>query len=462
MSPRKGKDEEDEEISPDENEDNIIPFNIPPEYQSIKVDKFDMPVRELWERYANNNLILEPDFQRHYVWDNTRASRYIESLMLGLPTPPIFIAEETSGQWTVIDGHQRLASLFRFMRPLFTGPAMVAGVPIPWASLAPLILVHLQVKQELNGWGVTKILPPDRDTYLWQARIPVVKLAKDTHEGMKFTLFARLNQGSLSLNNQELRNCLYRGTYNNLIAQLSDDTKYLSLWNKNSSEKRMKDRERVLRFLAFLHRMNDYAPPLREFLNKEMKEFQNANEQLLSRFRLEFTEAILWVERIFGDKAFKQYKMGDENNHEGHWVRNRYDLMYDVEAVGFAQYNKQLSIFWEAVGSYERDLLKRLLLNRLVNVMSRGTFVASINEGTMRLTAVHSRFDPWLSTLDYVTKDFEKALDASKSLLAARLSTNDLCHYCGTRVSEEETTLVSISGKDIISHIYCQRIAERK
>ena len=465
MVRRRGRYEEEyesQDISSDENEDNKIPLNIPPKYRTIKVEKFDITVRELWESYANNNLILQPRFQRNYIWDPTRASRYIESLILGLPTPPIFIAEETNGQWTVIDGHQRLASLFRFMKPLFTGPAQIAGVAIPWVSLAPLMLVNLEIITELHGQGVTAIKDSDRDTLLWKAKIPIVKLLKDSHEEMRYALFARLNQGSLSLNNQELRHCLYRGLYNNLITQLSDDPEYLSLWDKNLSDKRMNDRERVLRFFAFLHRMNEYSPPLREFLNKEMKEYQNASEQQLSSFRSEFIGAIVWVDRIFGDKAFKQYKMGDENKNEGHWVRNRYDLIYDVETVGFAHFERQLSAFWEPAGSYERDLLKRILLNRLVNVMCRDTFVASISEGTTRLTAVKSRSDPWLHTLEYVTKDFERALDESKSLLTSRLAANNICSYCGTRVPEEETTLFSVSGKSEISHIYCHRVAERK
>lgn len=419
-----------------------------------------MSIRELWERYASNNLILQPNFQRNYVWDNKRASRYIESLLLGLPTPPIFVAEEIGGQWAVIDGHQRLASIFRFMRPLLAGPSKGAGVPIPWGNLSTLSLVNLEITSKLNGKDVTAISLSDREKLLWQAKIPMVKLSKDSHEGMKYALFARLNQGSLSLNNQELRNCLYRGSYNDLIAQLCNDQKYLSLWQKNSSEKRMKDNERVLRFFAFLHRMHEYSPPLREFLNKEMKEYRNADQKELSRFRSEFLNALSWVDKIFGDKAFKQYKIGDENKHEGHWVRNRYDLIYDVETVGFAQFDKQLSTFWESAGSYERDLLKRILLNRLVRVMSQDTFTASINEGTMRLTAVKSRFDPWLHSLESIAKDFEKSLNDSKTLLESRRAANNKCSNCGTLVPEEETMLVSVGGKNTIAHIYCNRTAE--
>jgi len=232
--------------------------------------------------------------------------------MLGLPTPPVFVAEETSGQWTVIDGHQCLASLFRFMRPLMTHLAESAGVKVPWANLTELKLVNLEIKKELNGQSIRDIKKEDREPWLWQAKIPIIKLDKNVHEGMKYALFARLNLGSLSLNNQELRNCLYRGQYNNLIAQLSDNSNYLNLWRRPYSDRRMKDRERVLRFFAFYHRMNDYASPLREFLHKEMKEYQNTDSQQLARFREEFNNSLIWIDRVFGDKAFKQYKIGDE------------------------------------------------------------------------------------------------------------------------------------------------------
>ena len=446
----------------DEEEDNMIPLNIPLEYQNINVEKRDFTIRELWNRYANRNLILEPDFQRHYVWDDKRASRFVESLILGLPTPPIFIAEESTGQWTVIDGHQRLASLFRFMRPLVSHVAKVAGVEVPWANLAPLVLVNLEIKKELNGQPVTSIKSSDRDTLLWQAKIPVVKLDKDANEGMKYALFARLNQGSLSLNNQELRNCLYRGSYNVLISQLSDTSRYLNLWKKSSSDRRMRDRERVLRFFAFLHRMNEYASPLREFLNKEMKWYQDADPQQIVQFRSEFIDALTWVEQLLGDKAFKQYKIGDENKHEGHWVRNRYDLIYDVEMVGFGEFNRQLTETWGHASSYEKDLFKRLMLNRLVSVMTTETFVASINEGTMRVSAVKARFDPWFHELDLLVKDFSDTLDEAKTLFEVRQQNQNICGYCRNHVSEEEAVLTNVNGIQNIAHIYCYKSKHKR
>ena len=444
-------DEDDEGDSPEDD----TPYNIPSQYQNIDAERFDITIRELWDRYSNNNVVLQPPFQRNYVWDDKKASRYVESLLLGFPKPPVFVAEETNGQWVVIDGHQRLASLFRFMRPLFSHPAEIAGVPVPWAELTPLRLVYLQLLSGMNLKEVTEIPKLEREQRLWQIKIPVVKIGKKTNPNMKYELFARLNLGSLSLNPQELRNCLYRGPYNELLIELSKNRRYLDLWKKEEADKRMKDRERVLRFFAFLHRMESYSTPLKEFLNDDMEENQNADEGTLKRFRNEFNGALTWVERIWGSEAFKQYKMGTENTTLGHWVSSRYDLIYDVEMVGFGHFDNILTKFWESASKNQRDLFRLLLRNRLVAVMTRDSFVASLLEGTWRRQAVNDRYNPWLNSLEFITSDYNGALSEALELHNALINDN-ICLHCGLRVPEEEALLISLDGKQGISHIYCQ------
>ncbi|HXY74225.1 MAG TPA: DUF262 domain-containing protein [Dehalococcoidales bacterium] len=447
------EDPEDDEL---EEDDEKIPLRIPKEFRNIKAEKFEISIRDLWKRYSSNNLVLEPDFQRHYVWDERRASRYIESLLLGLPTPPVFVAEETNGQWVVIDGHQRLASVFRFMKPLMQGPSMVAGVPVPWAQLTPLKLIDLEVVCEYSGHEVIVIPPEERELKVWGIKIPIVKLDRESQSNMKYVLFARLNLGSMSLNPQELRNCLYRGPYNNLVATLSEQGNYLSLWNKAGSDKRMKDRERVLRFFAFLHRMEKYEPPLRTFLNDEMETYQNFDSDTSDTFKNSYNETLKWVDRIFGKEAFKQYKRGYEENPSGHWVRNRYDLVYDVETVGFAQFLPQLTAFWNSSDARDKNLFRLILRNRLVHVMAREDFIASMLEGTMKLSAVRSRFNPWLDAMRSSISDINKTLDQAE-LLNDTISTNQMCIKCEIPVPIDEATLGSFDNKKGVIHLYCQR-----
>jgi hypothetical protein len=89
--------------------------SIPPEYQQVQCQKNERTVRDLWRMVVSRDIELEPDFQRHYCWDDKRASRFIESLLLGIPVPPIFLAQQNDGTWVVIDGHQRLQSISKIL-----------------------------------------------------------------------------------------------------------------------------------------------------------------------------------------------------------------------------------------------------------------------------------------------------------------------------------------------------------
>src|SRR3972149_4783716 len=138
-------------------EEGLVPVQIPHEYRQLVIEEQNLTVRDLWSRFLSEELMLEPDFQRHYVWDIERASRFIESVILGLPLPRIFLAENAQGTVDVIDGHQRLETLFRFMSPLLAGPS---GDKWPQArQLFPtaLTLSSLEVLTELHNEKVTAL-----------------------------------------------------------------------------------------------------------------------------------------------------------------------------------------------------------------------------------------------------------------------------------------------------------------
>lgn len=439
-----------EESPPDE--DFIL--YVPPEYRNIGAIQRSVTVRNLWELYCAGKLILQPDFQRHYVWDITRAGRYIESLLLRLPTPPIFLAEEKDDNFTIIDGHQRLESLFRYMQPLLRGPAGVDNVHIPYGSLSPIRLAGLEVMSELNGTLITS-LPIDERKKLWDTLLTVIQLPKTAHPDMKYILFSRLNQGSMTLNSQELRNCLYRGTYNNLIAQLSEKQDFLSLWGRSNPDRRMRHRELVLRFFAMLHRRNLYRRPFRAFLNDEMESARDLPSQDLDKYRHQFQLAISWINRVFGNEAFRQFQVGNPNNPSGQWGSRRYDLIYEVEMVGFAQFGDSLEKIWISLDS-QQALFRMILRNRLIDVMALDRFLDSINQGTTRPEAVNARFEPWLQALQGLASDSSMALKDAKDI-QSRIDKTSLCAVCPYPVTPDDAVWMTKGDKQEIAHRYCRK-----
>ena len=443
-----------EEWDETQDEDQFVPLYIPGEYRRLDAKEDKISVRELWDRYCNNDLILQPDFQRNYVWDNTKASRYIESLMLRLPTPAIFLSEEPDDKWIVIDGHQRLESLFRYMQPLLAGPRQSAGsVPLPYGVLTSLRLIGLEVLSELNGTGIESLDLDDRGK-LWETPLSIIELPKSAHSDMKYVLFSRLNQGSMSLNPQELRNCLYRGSYNQLLARLGESSDFLSLWRRSTPDKRMKHRELVLRVFALLHRRDKYRIPFRAFLNDEMEACRSIQPQDIERYRQQFERAIIWAERVFGNEAFRQFQMGNENNPAGQWGRRRYDLVYEVEMVGFAQFGEQLDKFWSTANVKDQQMILLIIRNKLAAVMTSDKFIDSINQGTTRPSAVNARHEAWSKTMESITQDFRSAVQQG-DLIQQALDESGICALCPYPVSSEDAVWAPVSGSEKIVHRFC-------
>lgn len=192
-----------------------------------------------------------------------------------------------------------------------------------------LKLRKLEVLSELNH----KVASQIEETLikdLWERRIPVVKIPKTVHPDLKYNIFLRLNQGSVTLNYQEIRNCLYRGPYNDLIRNLGEDPKFLELWGRREPDKRMRDRERVLAFFAFAHRSHEeYTPPRHKFLNEEMEANREISKEVLEEYRREFWASVEWVKRVFRENAFRLFVVGNEDNPKGKWER-RMDTIYEV------------------------------------------------------------------------------------------------------------------------------------
>ena len=440
----------------DSPEDDGLPIDIPPEYRHLDYTATSKSVREFWSEYLSGYLILDPDFQRNYVWDSARASRFIESLLLNMPSPHIFLGEEDDGSLMVIDGHQRLETIFKYLQPLLRRGTSNPGSPaavIP--ALTPLSLRNLNVLSELSGKRVTALRIEDRQR-LWDTTLPVIILLKENHPDLKYELFSRLNQGSMSLTNQELRNCIYRGPYNRMIAHLSENREFLHLWNRNQPDKRMRTRELILRFFALLHRRDRYRTPFREFLNEEMRENRYTAREAFLR---EFDAAVKWVERVFGREAFRLFGIGNESNPSGTWGRRRYDLIYELEMVAFAELADALDECWESLAVGRREIFVTAIRRSLIDVMTRDRFRDALRISTASHHALNVRFESWLGALRQVVANPEGAILDSSEVIE-QLGKDVFCGVCRGVLTRENALWKLIDGEDepVLVHRFCERI----
>jgi hypothetical protein len=205
----------------------------------IFTDQGDPEIDSLYNKWKRGKLVIQTDFQRQFVWDAAKSSRLIESSLLDIPLPVIYISQENDGREYVIDGQQRLTSFFSFIDGSFPGGA-------------DFRLSNLKVFSELNRKKFADLPENDQDKVRY-CKIRTITFRKESDPNLKFEIFERLNTGSVSLNDQELRNCIYRGHYNLLLRELALDQEFMALMGLARPDKRMKDVELVLRFSAFYH-----------------------------------------------------------------------------------------------------------------------------------------------------------------------------------------------------------------
>jgi hypothetical protein len=271
---------------PSELEDADAPSHV---RYSIKSYGADYPVDALVKRLQNDSIII-PTFQRGYVWTLPQASRFMESLLLGLPIPAIFLSREpNTQQLLVIDGQQRLQSLRFFYDGFFKGREFgLRGV-----------------QQEFEG--VTyKSLPAEDKRRLDDGILHAIVVAQegpaDDDSGM-YNLFERINTGGTPLHPQEIRTCIYPGPFIQLLKELALNESWRELYGAVSP--RGKDQELILRFFALYFNLTNYQRPLKQFLNDFMSKnraFRLVGESTLKKT---FVDSVSFSIEQLGAKAFR-------------------------------------------------------------------------------------------------------------------------------------------------------------
>ena len=218
--------------------------------KKLHYDKKDFTVGYLDDREQKGKLNLSPEYQRDYVYTIEQASKLIESALMNIPLPIIYFCDEGNGTYSVIDGQQRITSFLKFKRNEFA-------------------LAKLTIFPELNG-KFYKDLDDELKDRIDETVLITIIIDYDSAEA-KYDIFERLNRGAVKLQEQELRNCVYRGPYNDMINGLAMDKNVQKMFI--SENKRMFYQEQILRFFA-LGDYFGYTSNMKKQLNNYMKAHQ--------------------------------------------------------------------------------------------------------------------------------------------------------------------------------------------
>ncbi|MDD3945243.1 MAG: DUF262 domain-containing protein [Bacteroidales bacterium] len=291
--------------SNNEKEERIIDVNeaeemIAPVRYDISSYGADYTVDSIVKRLNDNNIFIPP-FQRDYVWNQAEASRLIESLLLGLPVPGIFLAkEQDSNKLYVIDGQQRLKSLQFFFNGFFN--------PHKEDKLKKIFKL-IKVQERFENRTYNDLDDCDRvklDDSIIHATI--IKQESPANDNTSiYHVFERLNTGGRKLTSQEIRAAIYIGELNQLIYGLNEYGSWRELFGKKSI--RLKDQELILRFIALFYDFDNYQKPLNEFLNKYNAKNRHPSERFQSEISELFKKTTDLIFDTFGKSAFRPDKV---------------------------------------------------------------------------------------------------------------------------------------------------------
>ncbi|TSC55196.1 MAG: hypothetical protein LiPW30_662 [Parcubacteria group bacterium LiPW_30] len=282
------------------NEDKIELEDIPSEQEDLDIDNASYEIKtygadftiEILSKKFDTKEIIVPDFQRKYVWPPKKASRLIESFLLGLPVPQVFLYREEENQdLLVVDGQQRLKTINYFIKELFENETEF----------------YLRgVKPEWEGKKYSTLTEPDRrrfNNYILRATIFEQVDPKD-HSSI-FEIFERLNTGGMPLNEQEIRRCVVRGKINSFIEELNLYPNWRKLLKKESPDARMKDIEMILRFFALWQNWKDYKKPMKDFVTEFMRKNKDISDEKQTEYSQVFKDVVDKIYTNVGEDAFR-------------------------------------------------------------------------------------------------------------------------------------------------------------
>lgn len=327
------------------------------ETQDIRYDIMPYPadytIKGLYEKWQAGQLVI-PDFQRNYVWSQTQASRFIESFLLGLPVPQVFLYRDRSDpRLTVIDGQQRLGTISRF----YNGDFRLIGVNSRWAGRRYDSLSEYD-RSELDDSTLRAI---------------IIRQIQPDDNSSVYQIFRRLNTGGTQLNDMEIRRAMSisRGGASDFLDRLNGNPDWHTIIGTQGPARRFRDVELVLRVLALSDKWRNYGDreyggqSMKSFMDKYMEVLDKADSQLLEQLEERFNKACNRIVSQLGEKPFH--------------LKSRLNL---------GALDSVLACTIEL-----EDSLKPEIVKEYAKLRKHDTFLASVERNTSHTLEVHRRFN---------------------------------------------------------------------
>lgn len=282
------------ELEPVTSEDEDY-ISAPPDYQ-ISTYPADFTLEVLHQKWQAGEILI-PEFQRDFVWKQTQASKLIESFLVGLPVPPVYVYTERESQYfLVIDGQQRLKSIFYFFEGYFG--EVVQG------QRRVFQLTGLSPDSRFKDKAFAALQEPDqRRLKNAVLRSFVVQQLDPEDDTSMYHIFERLNTGGTLLTNQEIRNCVFDGAFTKTLEVLNQFPEWRKILGKDGSDSRKKDVELLVRFFA-MRDLSAYQKPMKDFLSTFMRRNKDASQDALENGESIFKATCVQLLGALGEKPF--------------------------------------------------------------------------------------------------------------------------------------------------------------
>ncbi|EPB9412417.1 DUF262 domain-containing protein [Clostridium perfringens] len=337
--------------------------------QRINIAQVTFSVFETVRKVERKDIFLEADFQRNFKWKNEKKSKLIESIILDIPIQAIYLSEESDGKYEIIDGQQRVRTIYEFVNNKFSmNKTKFFGEKRYFKDL------DISVQRKIEDF---------------QLVVFIVK--KDNNPEVKFEIFERINTGAVKLNSQELRNCIYRNKGIPFIKELVKEKEFIRLIkNTNVNINSMQDQELALRFMSFyLKGIDSYTGNLKRFLNNTLDEYDIYRERE-EEIKYAFKNAARNVYDVFGDEAFvisTKKKVGK---------RKINIALFDLHMITLSKYSNCV------VNNCKEEIIRNF--NKIINNNDefRSCILGASNNNKIK---TKKRFNIWNECIKYILEE---------------------------------------------------------